>query len=274
MTTSLPPLVFAAFSAERDRRLIAPPLRMPDRTRELIARESGGLCVFCGNSGNTLSRLIPHGSGGPSRMPNLVYSCRACHKKRGHGDWDALEFAQSEGRSLSPALLAQRDESLALCPQHPVPPAARRTLAECRAHLSATRWVHPRVPFLVASVGTRVLLAVLQLPTGAAGENLLSVVRETGGRAESGGVWSIGAADWTKLAWRLIDQHAILFEFKCGDMQAELRGSPAGVPWHERWNQLFHDVAEARRDAPRKPLQGFRAGSRTRAWLKNQPKRA
>jgi len=265
---------FAAFSTERDTRLISLPLRMPDRTRGLIARESGGLCVLCGEPGNTLARLVPYGSGGPSRMPNLVLSCRRCHKLRSHGDWDALELAQPDGRALSPALVAQRMDALALCPQHPVPPAARRTMDDCRAYLSATRWVHPRVPFLVAMTGDRVLLAALQVPLGEAGASLLSEVREAGGRFEENGVWSAGHAEWDAVVWKLIDRHAILQHATHDGSSGIPRVHTAHPPWRERWDVLFDDIADVRRDAPRKPHQGYRTGARSMAWTSAQAKRA
>jgi len=273
MTCPTPPDVLAAFSTERDQRLIAQPLRMPDRTRGLIARESDGLCVFCGNPGMSLARLIPHGSGGPSRLPNLIYSCRACHKRRSYGECDALELAQLDGRPLSPALAGQRVEALAFCPQHPVPPAARRTLAGCRAYLSSTRWVHPRVPFLVAPMGDRVLLAALQVPTGEAGANLLSEVREAGGRNEGKGAWSISRANWQTVVWTLIERHAILHGAalsRSGHLESL---GLANRSWRERWGVLFDDLADVRRDAPRKRHQGFRVGARSMRWTSAQAQR-
>lgn len=272
MLNPTPPDLLAAFAAERDRRLISLPLRMPDRTRGLIARESDGLCVFCGNPGMTLARLVPHGSGGPSRVPNLIYSCRACHKRRNQGEWDALELALLNGRQLAPALASQRMDALALCPQHPVPPAARRNLADCRAYLAATRWVHPRVPFLVSTAGDRVLVAALQVPMGEAGASLLSEVREADGRCDHNGVWSIGRADWKALSWTLIEQHAVLHAVALG-IEKESAESAYGS-WRERWFVLYDDVADARRDAPRKPHRGFRAGMRYRAWAASQARRA
>lgn len=273
MHAPTPPDLLAAFSAERDRRLLTPPPRMPDRTRGLIARESGGLCVFCGNPGMTLARLVPHGSGGPSRLPNLIDTCRGCHKHRSQGEWDALELAQLEDRPLSPAIAAQRMDALALCPQHPVPPAARRTLEDCRAYLSTTRWVHPRVPFLVATLDDRVLLAALQVPVGEAGESLWSVVREAGGRSEGNGVWSIDRDVWLAVVWRLIDRHAILHraDLDAGDATGAFAASRS---WRERWGMLFDDVADARRDAPRKRHQGFSMSARSRAWCASTPRRA
>lgn len=264
----------AAFAAERDRRLISAPLRMPDRTRSLIARESGGLCVFCGEPGMTLARLVPHGSGGPSRVPNLIYSCRACHKRRNQGEWDALELVQPGGHPLSPVLATRRLDALAQCPQHPVPPAARRTLADCRAHLAATRWVHPRVPLLVALVGDRVFLAVLQVPMGEAGESLLSEVREAGGRCERDGVWSMDRADWSAIAWMLIDRHAVLYRTQldsCGETDALKTAAP---PWRTRWDVLLDDLTDTRRDAPRKRHRGFQIGTRSRMWMAAQARSA
>jgi len=272
MPCPTPPDLLAAFAIERDRRLISVPLRMPDRTRGLIAQESGGLCVFCGNPGMNVARLVPYRSGGPSRMPNLIYSCRACHKRRSQGEWDALELVQPDGRALPPAIAAQRMDALALCPQHPVPPAARRTLDECRAYLSITRWVHPRVPFLVSTSGDRVLLAALQVPLGEAGASLLAVVREAGGCRKGNGVWSIGGSDWSAVVWKLIDRHVIL-HFIPSDA-AQRSALSATAPWRERWHVLFDDLADARRDAPRKPLRGFRVGARSREWMTNQGRRA
>ncbi len=272
MRSPTPPDLLTAFAAERDRRLISIPLRMPDRTRALIARESGDLCVFCGNPGMTLARLVPHSSGGPSGMPNLVYSCRGCHKRRSQGQWDALELAQLGDHPLTPALAAQRMDALAHCPQHPVPPAARRTLADCRSYLAATRWVHPRVPFLVSTAGDRVLVAALQVPMGEAGASLLSEVREAGARCERDGMWSIGRADWQALSWTLIEQHAVLHAVAPG-IEKESAESANGS-WRERWFVLYDDVADARRDAPRKPHRGFRAGMRSRAWAASQARRA
>lgn len=266
--------LLAAFSTERDRRLLALPLRMPDRTRELISLESGGLCVFCGNPGMSLAHLVPHGSGGPSRMPNLVLSCRGCHKRRSNGDWDALDLARPDGRTLSPALTAQRMEALALCPQHPVPPAGRRTLDDCRAHLASTRWAHPRVPFLIAMAGDRILLAALQLPLSEAGVSLLSEVREAGGRSEGDGVWSIGRTEWDAVVWKLIDRHAILY-CTARDGHGELAGAHAATrSWRERWDVLFDDLVDARRDAPRKRHHGFQVGARSRSWMAAQARRA
>jgi len=249
-------------------------LRMPDRTRGLIARESDGLCVFCGEAGNTLARLIPYESGGSSRMLNLVLSCRRCHKLRSHGDWDVLELAQLDGRALSPALVAQRMAALALCPQHPVPPAARRTLDDCRAYLASTRWAHPRVPFLVSTVGERVLLAALQVPLCDAGASLLSEVREAGGRIEENGVWSIGRAEWDAVVWKLIDLHAILQRATHDGSREPMGARPANLPWRARWDVLFDDLADARRDTPHKRHQGFRIGARSIAWASAQAKRA
>lgn len=272
MRSPTPPDLLTAFAAERDRRLISIPLRMPDRTRALIARESGDLCVFCGNPGMTLARLVPHSSGGPSGMPNLVYSCRGCHKRRSHGQWDALELAQLGDHPLTPALAAQRMDALAHCPQHPVPPATRRTLADCRAYLAATRWVHPRVPFLVSTAGDRMLVAALQVPMGEAGEGLLSVVREAGGRCERDGVWSIGRADWQAVAWTLIERHSVLHAVALGAKGESAESAHA--PWRERWSVLYDDVADARRDAPRKPHRGFQVSARSRAWAASQARRA
>lgn len=272
MLNPTPPDLLAAFAAERDRRLISLPLRMPDRTRELIARESDRLCVFCGKPGMTLARLVPHGSGGPSRIPNLVYSCRGCHKRRSQGEWDALELAQLDDRPLTPALTSQRLDALAHCAQHPVPPAARRTLADCRAYLAATRWVHPRVPFLVSTAGDRVLIAALQVPMSEAGASLLSEVREAGGRCERDGVRSIGRADWQAVAWTLIERHAVIHSVSLGTEEAS--SERARASWRERWVVLYDDLADARRDAPRKPHRGFRAGMRSRAWAASQARRA
>lgn len=272
MLNPTPPELLAAFSTERDRHLVSVPLRIPDRTRELIARESDGLCVFCGNPGMTLAHLVPHSSGGPSRMPNLVYSCRGCHKRRIQGEWDALELVQPEGRALPPIRAAQRLDALAHCPQHPVPPAARRTLADCRAYLAATRWVHPRVPFLVSTAGDQVLVAALQVPMGEAGENLLSVVREAGGRCERDGVWSISRADWQAVAWTLIERHSVLHAVALGAKGESAESAHA--PWRERWSVLYDDVADARRDAPRKPHRGFQVSARSRAWAASQARRA
>lgn len=266
------PDLLTTFAAERDRRLISIPLRMPDRTRELIARESGDLCVFCGNPGMTLARLVPHSSGGPSRTPNLVYSCRGCHKRRSQGQWDALEVAQLGDRPLTPALAAKRMDALAHCPQHPVPPATRRTLADCRAYLAATRWVHPRVPFLVSTAGDRMLVAALQVAMGEAGASLLSEVREAGGRCERDGVWSIGRADWQAVAWTLIDRHAVLHSVVLGVIGET--AEPINASWRERWFVLYAELADARRDAPRKPHRGFRVGARSRAWTASQARRA
>jgi hypothetical protein len=274
MTSSTLPAVLSEFTTERNRRLVSLPVRMPNRTRQLIAQQSGGLCVFCGSQGMTLARLVPHGSGGVSRMPNLVYSCRTCHALRSQGAWDALELAEENNRALTPALAAQREEALMLCPQHPVPPAARRTLAECRAYLSATRWVHARIPFIVSTLGDRVLLAALQVPMGEAAASLLHEVREAGGRTEGSGIWSVASCEWQTLTWRLIDRHAVLYWCALNGAETGTHVSKTGKPWHERWDVLFDDVADTRRDAARKRHQGFRQSARSRSWEAGQRRRA
>ena len=276
MTSPTPPNLLATFSQQLNEHLVSLPLRMPARTRDVVARESKGLCVFCSEKGMTLARLVPHNAGGPSRMPNLIFSCRACHRRRNQGDLDALELEQTGGLTLPPALIAQRYEALATCPQHPVPPAARRSLDDCRAYLTETRWSYPRVSFLLAQAGARMLLAALQVPLGEAGGSLVELVREAGGRSEGNGVWSIGIDTWPDVAWQLIERHAIL---NACDLNRASTGVVQhvvlpGGPWRERWGQLFDDMAGARRDAQRKPHHGFKRGSRSRAWTAGQSRRA
>lgn len=261
----------ALFAEERDRRLMESPQKLKANARTLVRHSEEGLCAHCGEQiATTVERLVPTSSGGSVHASNLIRSCRSCHKRR--LQWDVLELAQLDGRALPPALAAQRMDALALCPQHPVPPAARRTLDECRAYLSTTRWVHPRVPFLVSTSGDRLLLAALQVPLGEAGASLLAVVREAGGRSDGNGVWSIGRADWSAVVWKLIDRHAIL-QFISSDAEQRSAAAP-NAPWRERWHVLFDDLADARRDAPRKPHRGFRVGARSRAWMANQGRRA
>jgi hypothetical protein len=252
--------VLTAFATERDRRVVASPPRPPDRTGALIAREWDGRCFLCGKAGMTLAQLVPHSSGGPMRSPNFVFSCRACHKLRQHGELDVLELLTDGEATGHERLMRQREDALMLCPQHPVPPVARRSLAECRAYFSATRWMHPRVPFLVSETAHNVLLAPLQLPAGPAAECLTDEIREAGGRRASDGVWSIGRESWNVLSGRLIDRHAILY--RVADDAALNILPPANAPWRERWHVLYEDVAAARRDALRKPHQGFRAQQR------------
>jgi hypothetical protein len=247
------------------------PQKLKANVRTLVRHSEKGLCAHCGEQiVTTVERLVPASSGGSIHAGNLIRSCRSCHKRR--WQWDVLELAQLDARPLSSALAAQRLDALAQCPQHPVPPAARRSIAECRAYLSETRWRHPRVPFLVSVVGDRVLLAALQVPLGEAGASLLSEVREAGGRSEGGGAWSIGRADWSDVAWKLVDRHAV---FSSITLDAEHDAwLPANASWRERWHVLYADVAEARRDAPRKQHQGFRVGARSRAWMAKQERRA
>jgi hypothetical protein len=261
----------ALFAEERDRRLIESPQKLKANVRTLVRHSEEGLCAHCGELvATTVERLVPASSGGSNLAGNLIRSCRSCHKRR--WQWDVLELAQLDGRQPSSELAAQRLDALSQCSQHPVPPAARRIIAECRAYLSETRWRHPRVPFLVSMVGGRVLLAALQVPLGEAGASLMSEVREAGGRSEGGGVWSIGCDDWPDVVWKLIDRHAVFSSITRG---AESDAwPPANASWRERWHVLYADVAEARRDAPRKQHQGFRVGARSRAWMANQGRRA
>lgn len=266
---SLPPAALASFIAERDRRLVLLPTRMPDRTRSIIEREAGGRCALCGEKGMTLARLVPFNAGGSSLHSNLIFVCRGCHKKR--DDLDVLELAQTENRSLPAPLLSQRMDALSQSPQHLIPTMHRRTIADCRAHLLSTRWLHPRVPFLVSTLPDRVLIAALQIPTGEAGGMLLDDVRETGGQYETEGVWSIGAADWNALAWRLIDRHAILYRHDLG-CDAALPNSAASnrEPWRAWWDDLFGDLADLRRGEPRKRHKGFQRSAKSKAWAATQ----
>jgi hypothetical protein len=247
------------------------PQKLKANARTLARQSEEGLCAHCGEQiATTVERLVPASSAGSIHARNLIRSCRSCHKRR--WQWDVLELAHLDGRQLSSELAAQRLGALNECSQHPVPPAARRTIGECRAYLSSTRWVHPRVPFLVSVVGDRVLLAALQVPLGDAGASLLSEVRETGGRSEGGGVWNVGRAAWSDVVWTLIDRHAVFSSITL-DAEGDV-WSPANASWRERWHVLYADVAEARRDAPRKRHQGFRVGARSRAWMAKQERRA
>jgi hypothetical protein len=150
----------------------------------------------------------------------------------------------------------------------------RRTIGECEEYLSATRWQHPRVPFLVATVPAGVLLAALQIPVGDAGASLLDEVREGGGHCESNGVWSIGQADWNALAWRLIDRHAVLFRHDLGFDAAAPNDAPLQPPWRSRWGELFGDLADLRRGTPRKEHRGFQQSAKSKAWFAAQARTA
>jgi hypothetical protein len=247
------------------------PQKLKANARNLVRHSQEGLCAHCGEQiATTVERLVPASSGGSDHAGNLVRSCRSCHKRR--WQWDVIELAKFDERRISSALATQRLNALVQCSQHPVPPVARRSIAECRAYLSASRWTHPRVPFLVSVVGDRLLIAVLQVPLGEAGASLLSEVREAGGRSEGGGVWSVGRAAWSDVVWTLIDRHAVFSSITL-DAEGDV-WSPANASWRERWHVLYADVAEARRDAPRKRHQGFRVGARSRAWMANQERRA
>jgi hypothetical protein len=242
---------------------------MPDRTRGIIEREAGGRCALCGEKGMTLALLVSFNAGGHSRQPNLLFVCRGCHKKR--DDLDVLELAQTENRSLSAHLSSQRVDALSQSPQHLISTMHRRTIADCRAHLSSTRWLHPRVPFLIATLPDRVLIAALQIPTGEAGGRLLDEVREAGGRSETEGVWSIGCADWNALAWRLIDRHAILYRHDLGfDAAVPNSSNTKREPWRARWDELFDDLADLRRGEPRKRHRGFQRSAKSKAWVAAQ----
>jgi hypothetical protein len=116
------------------------------------------------------------------------------------------------------------------------------------------------------------LLAVLQVPMGEAGGSLLSIVREAGGRCERDGVWSISRADWQAVAWTLIERHSVLHAVALGAKGESAESAHA--PWRERWSVLYDDVADARRDAPRKPHRGFQVSARSRAWAASQARRA
>jgi len=259
----------ASFIAERDRRLVLMPPRMPDRTRGIIEREAGGRCAICGEKGMTLARLVPFNAGGSSLHSNLLFVCRGCHKKR--DDLDVLELAQTESRSLPAPLLSQRMDALSQSPQHLIPTMHRRTIADCRAHLSSTRWRHPHVPFLVSTLPDRILIAALQIPTGEAGGKLLDEIREAGGRSEKEGVWSIGRADWNALVWRLIDRHAILYRHDLGfDAAAPNSAASNREPWRARWDELFADLADLRRGEPRKRHRGFQRSAKSKAWAAAQ----
>jgi hypothetical protein len=252
--------ILLAFATERDRLVLASSPRPPDRTSALIAREWDGRCFHCGKPGMTLAPIVPHVAGGPLRAPNLVFSCRACHKLRQHGDLDALELLGDCEGSQRERALRQREDALMICSQHPVPPAARRSLADCRAHLSDTRWIYPRVPLLISAHDDVVLLAPLQIPTGPATDRLLDEVRGASGRRASDGIWTVHRKDWDALAWRLIDLHAVL---RSVSPHAQARAT-----WKDSWDVLFDDVHDVRRNAPRKPHRGFTSfrsrGERTR----------
>jgi hypothetical protein len=200
---------------------------------------------------------------------NLIYACRSCHKLRHLHD--VFELAQTENRSLSAHLLSQRMDAFSQSPQHLIATMHRRTIADCRAHLSSTRWLLPRVPFLVATLPDRVLIAALQIPTGEAGGRLLAEIREAGGRSETEGVWSIGCADWNALAWRLIDRHAILYRHDLGfDAAVPNSSSTKREPWRARWDELFDDLADLRRGEPRKRHRGFQRSAKSKAWATTQ----
>ena len=266
---SLAPDSLASFIAERDRRLVLLPPRMPDRTRGIIEGEAGGRCALCGEKGMTLARLVPFNAGGSSLHSNLLFVCRGCHKKR--EDLDVLELAHSENQLLPAPLSLQRMDALSQSPQHLIATMHRRTIADCRAHLSSTRWLHPRVPFLVATVPDRILIAALQIPTGEAGGKLLEEVREAGGRSEQEGVWSIAHGDWNALAWRLIDRHTILYRHNLGcDAAVPNIASSNREPWRARWDELFADLADLRRGEPRKRHRGFQRSAKSKAWAATQ----
>ena len=257
------------FIAERDRRLVLLPPRMPDRTRGIMEGEAGGRCALCGEKGMTLARLVPFNAGGSSLHSNLLFVCRGCHKKR--DDLDVLELAKTENRSLPAPLLSKRMDALSQSPQHLIPTMNRRTIADCRAHLLSTRWLQPRVPFLVSTLPDRVLIAALQIPTGEAGGKLLDEVREAGGQCETEGVWSIGRADWNASAWRLIDRHAILYGHDLGfDAAVPNIASSNREPWRARWDELFADLADLRRGEPRKRHRGFQRSAKSKAWAATQ----
>jgi len=214
-------------------------------------------CWHCGAQASRVELLIPERTGGPLRFENAAAVCPTCATYG--GDWDALEFAGMDSRTLSKPQLAQRESALAVSQNHAVPPVARASRHACREYLTRGRWTFPRVRVAFADVAGGVLAEPSGGPGSAAGSALLETMMEAGGVCVPGSrvVW-VSATGWQELAWVLIERHAILRRVLTHEEISVADDGNAGrSTWRDGWEQLLEGLDDVRRNRPRLPHRGY-----------------
>lgn len=60
----------------------------------IVKSENGGLCVYCGNTANSIDHIVPISKNGTNEVTNLVPACLECNKQK--RDYYLLNFIWSK----------------------------------------------------------------------------------------------------------------------------------------------------------------------------------
>ena len=74
------------------------------KIRDTIIARDGGVCHYCGQSGNSVDHLIPRSKGGTDDPTNLVCACIKCNSSK--RDRMTPTFFEGQRRPSTPASLS------------------------------------------------------------------------------------------------------------------------------------------------------------------------
>lgn len=220
----------------------APP---PWLRARVVARDEGH-CWHCGNEATVVGYLFSRFLGGHLCEANLAASCGACRVRM--RDTDPMsQHWEKRSRRWTARKAEQRMDALALADQHAVPPKYQRSAAVCRERLEETRWQMPRVPVAVYHGPDVTLLSTPQAHPGMAWVALAQRAREAGAMSVEGapGVLVMPSDQWEVVAWRMVEQGALLHRVNVGDppgRHAREATASAGQLVPVRWEDLFQGV--------------------------------
>lgn len=67
------------------------------KTKEVVYRRDGGLCIFCNKAGLPEAHVVPRAQGGLGREENIITVCRECHDKLDNSICRKEMLAQAAG---------------------------------------------------------------------------------------------------------------------------------------------------------------------------------
>lgn len=248
-------------SATADLRVPAP--ACPHWLLDRVATRDKGCCWFCGARTLRTALLFSPLLGGTRTEANSVLCCDRCRVL--WNDLDPLTtFWSNGGKGWTEGKTIQRFDALTDSLQHAVPPAYRRSASTCRAMLEKHRWSLPRVPVSVLCAGETTTFALAAAKASTPWATLGMTAKAAGAVATPGAptVLSIASARWPELAWKLIEQGALLRRVSVdGDESA---GGTPGYAQEEplgpgRWDEVFQSVHSATRGREALPRSGFHA---------------
>src|SRR4051812_27307368 len=113
------------------RRLPAP---VPKWLRRRVLKDGQAVCWHCETAAaDRVAYMFSRAMGGDASSPNVIPACARCTAR--YRDQDPLLEPWARGDVLSSSKAGQRLEALAVCEQHEVPKAAKRSQAITRTWL-------------------------------------------------------------------------------------------------------------------------------------------